>query len=129
MWDPCGGPRFGRMTRKLVFLSLVALVAAVALAPSSASAATTSFRHGAEITIPQQGSASTYPSTVSERNIYRPVTDVQGTLNGVSHTRPHDLDVLLVAPDGNRFIRMADACGDGDVSNRTWTFHSNGGPA
>jgi hypothetical protein len=23
---------------------------------------------------------------------------------------------------------MSDACGDGDVSNRTWTFHSNGGP-
>jgi hypothetical protein len=39
------------MTRKLIFLSLGALVAAVALAPSSASAATVRFSNSAEIVI------------------------------------------------------------------------------
>ena len=115
------------MTRKLIFLSLVALVAAVALAPSSASAATVQFSNSAEIVIPQQGAAATYPSTVSVNNLRGPVTDVQVTLRGVSHTRPRDLDVILVAPDGSRVILMSDVCGDGDVLNRTWTFHSNGG--
>jgi subtilisin-like proprotein convertase family protein len=115
------------MARKLILLSLAALVVAVALAPSSASAATVGFRNSQEITIPAQGTASAYPSTVSVRDLRGPVTDVQVTLNGVSHARPRDLDVLLVAPDGSSVVLMSDVCGDGDVSNRTWTFHSNGG--
>jgi subtilisin-like proprotein convertase family protein len=115
------------MARKLILLSLAALVAAVALAPSSASAATTSFRNSAEIAVPDAGTASQYPSTVGVSNLRGPVTDVQVTLNGVSHTRPRDLDVLLVAPDGTRVVLMSDVCGDGDLSNRTFTFHSNGG--
>ena len=27
MWDPCGGPRFGRMTRKLILLTVAVAVA------------------------------------------------------------------------------------------------------
>ena len=127
MWGRSNGRSFEPMTRKLIFLSLVAMVAAVALAPSSASAATVSFRNSAEIAVPDAGTASKYPSTVNVDNLRGPVTDVQVTLNGLSHTRPRDLDVLLVAPNGSRSVLMSDVCGDGDLSNRTFTFHSNGG--
>ena len=115
------------MTRCLILLVLAAALAVSALAPTVASADTASFRNSAEITIPQQGTASSYPSTVGVRNLRGPVADVQVTLNGVSHTRPEDLDVLLVAPDGSSVVLMSDNCGQGDVVNRTWTFHSNGG--
>ncbi|HET8823394.1 MAG TPA: proprotein convertase P-domain-containing protein [Thermoleophilaceae bacterium] len=115
------------MARKLILLSLAALVAAVVLAPSSASAASAGFRNHSEITIPQQGTASAYPSSISVRTVRGPVTDIKVSLNDVTHTRPRDLDVLLVAPDGSSVVLMSDACGDGDVSSRTWTFHSNGG--
>ena len=127
MWGTRGSRSFEPMTRKLIFLSLVALVAAIALAPSSASAATGGFRNSQEITIPEEGPASAYPSTIPVRTLRGPVTDIKVTLNNVTHTRPRDLDVLLVAPDNSAVVLMSDVCGDGDVSSRTWTFHSNGG--
>src|SRR5215212_1686168 len=115
------------MTRNLIVLPLAVVLAVLALAPGAASAATTTFRNSDQIVIPDQGKAIQYPSTIGVRDMQGPVTDVQVTLNGVSHTRPRDLDVVLVAPDGSKVILMSDACGDGDAVNRTWTFHSNGG--
>src|SRR5919107_1470903 len=115
------------MSRKTILLAAAAtLIAAVALLPSEASAATVTFRKSDEITIPASGAASTYPSTIGVRNMRGPVTDIQVSLNGVYHTRPRDLDVMLVGPDGTSSTFMSDACGDGDVSNRYWTFHSTG---
>jgi subtilisin-like proprotein convertase family protein len=116
------------MTRKLLPVPVAVLLAVLALAPSSASAATATFSNPAEITIPSQGTASTYPSQVVVQNMTGPVTDVEVALNGVSHTRPRDLDVLLTAPDSRGVILMSDACGDGDVAGRSWTFWSNGAP-
>ena len=116
------------MSRTLIVLPVAALLFALGVGPSSASAATATFRNSAEITIPQQGTASTYPSKVLVRNMTGPVTDVEVALNGVSHTRPRDLDVLLMAPDSRGVILMSDACGDGDVTGRSWTFWSNGAP-
>ena len=113
------------MTRKLIVVSLALVLAALAFGSASASANTGTFRNSAEITIPEQGTASAYPSTVGVRDMHGPVTDVQVTLNGVYHTRPSDLDVLLVAPDGTSVALMSDACGDVDAVNLTWTFHSD----
>ena len=116
------------MTRNLIVLSLAAVLAALALAPSSASAATTTFTNPAELIVPGQGTASTYPSKILVQGMTGPVTDVEVRLHGVSHTRPRDLDVLLMAPDSRGVILMSDACGDGDVAGRSWTFWSNGAP-
>ena len=113
------------MTRSLILLVVAAALAVSALAPIAASAGTTSFRNSAEITIPDQGTASIYPSQVTVRNMTGPVTEAQVTLNGVSHTRPRDLDVLLIAPDGTKVPLMSDACGDDDAVNRTWTLSSS----
>ena len=128
MWGHGGARRFERMTSRLIVFSVAAVLAVLALAPSSALATTGTFRNSAEITIPEQGTASTYPSKVLVWNMIGPVTDVEVALNGVSHTRPRDLDVLLTAPDSRGVILMSDACGDGDVSNHTWVFWSNGAP-
>ena len=43
-------------------------------------------------------------------------------LVGLTHTKPRDLDVLLVSPDGRRTILMSDACGTVDMDNRTLVF-------
>jgi subtilisin-like proprotein convertase family protein len=116
------------MTRRLTLLPVAALLAALALAPGSASASTVTFRNSAEIAIPQSGPASAYPSQVLVQNMTGPVTGVELGLNGVSHTRPRDLDVLLKAPDDRGSILMSDACGDGDVTGHNWVFLSTGAP-
>jgi subtilisin-like proprotein convertase family protein len=116
------------MTRSLTVVSLTLVLGVLALAPGSASAATATFRNSAEITIPAQGTASTYPSKVLVRDMTGLVTDVEVGLNGVAHTRPRDVDVLLMAPDSRGSILMSDACGDGDVTGRSWTVWSNGTP-
>ena len=112
------------MTRRLA----LALLAVLAVAPAPASASTTTFSNPAGIAIPSVGTGSTYPSQVVVQNMTGPVTDVEVALNGVSHTRPRDLDVLLTAPNSRGSILMSDACGDGDVTGRSWTFWSNGAP-
>jgi RTX calcium-binding nonapeptide repeat (4 copies) len=116
------------MTRTSLLLPVAALLAVLAFAPASGSASTATFANSAAIAIPDQGTASTYPSQVLVHDMTGPVTDAQVALNGVSHTRPRDLDVLLTAPDSSGVILMSDACGDGDVAGSSWTFWSNGAP-
>ena len=50
------------------------------------------------------------------------VTDVRVTLNGLSHTFPDDLDVMLTGPDSGGVVLMSDACGTGDLAGANITF-------
>src|SRR5215207_1603440 len=99
MWGHGGARSFERMTCKLILLPVAAVLVVLALAPTSALAATGTFHNPAEITIPEQGTASAYPSTIFVQGMAGPVRGVEVALNGVSHTRPRDLDVLLTARD------------------------------
>jgi len=128
MWGHGGARSFKRMTCKLILLPVAAVLVVLALAPTSALAATGTFHNPAEITIPEQGTASAYPSTIFVQGMAGPVRGVEVALNGVSHTRPRDLDVLLTAPDSRGVILMSDVCGDGDVTGRSWVFSSTGEP-
>ena len=45
-------------------------------------------------------------------------------LNGLQHTYPDDIDILLVGPGGERVMLMSDAGGSKDVVNVNLTFDS-----
>jgi subtilisin-like proprotein convertase family protein len=113
------------MSRKLIpFVFGVALV--LALAPGSASAQSQVFRSADPVEIPSTGNPSPNPTTVNVNGMHGPVTEIEVSLEGVFHSNPDDLDVVLVAPDGSRTVLMSDACGGADVANRTWTFKPSG---
>ena len=57
--------------------------------------------------------SSVYPAPISVSGLTGPVTDVDVTLHGLTHTFPGDLDVLVVGPGGQRALVMSDS-GDGD---------------
>lgn len=74
------------------------------------------FNNAAAITINDNTSASPYPSNIT-------VSGLSGNkiiklrLNGLTHTFPEDIDMLLVGPGGQKFLPMSDKGGSGDVSS------------
>jgi subtilisin-like proprotein convertase family protein len=68
------------------------------------------------------GPADPYPSTVQAYGLGTRVTDVDVTLNGLSHTHPDDLDIELVSPGGIAVPLMSDTCGDQDLADLVLTF-------
>ncbi len=77
------------------------------------------------IVIPNVGPASPYPSTINVAGLAGTVTRVTVTLNGLSHTFPDDIDILLVGPGGS-VILMSDTGGALDVTNVNLTFDDTG---
>jgi subtilisin-like proprotein convertase family protein len=75
------------------------------------------------ITINSVNEADPYPTTISVSGFNQGVIkDVNVTLKGFSHTRPDDVDILLVAPDGTSTVLMSDAGGAISVSDLTLRF-------
>jgi subtilisin-like proprotein convertase family protein len=68
------------------------------------------------------GTASLYPSNITVSGLTGTVTQVKVTLNGLSHTFPDDIDILLVAPGGQRSLLMSDAGGGSGLTNVNVTF-------
>jgi uncharacterized repeat protein (TIGR01451 family) len=83
---------------------------------------TASFTNVTAITIPDHGSASPYPSTISVSGLTGLVGKVTVSLNGVSHGFPDDVDVLLVSPSGQKVVLMSDAGGGHSITNLNLTF-------
>jgi subtilisin-like proprotein convertase family protein len=83
---------------------------------------TTSFANPAAVTIPASGTATPYPSSITVAGLTGTIAKVTATLNGFGHAFPDDVDVLLVAPGGQRMLLLSDAGGGGAVSNLTLTF-------
>lgn len=88
--------------------------------------ATTSFTNAVSITIPSQGGASPYPSTIQVSGLTGLVTKVTARLNGLTHAFPDDVDVLLVSPSGQKVVLMSDAGGGHAVTNLTLSFEDGG---
>jgi len=63
-----------------------------------------------------------YPATISVGKVTSPITKITVTLNGLTHSYPSDLDVLLEAPSGDSVVLMSDAGGGFGVTNLTLTF-------
>lgn len=75
-----------------------------------------------EVTIPDSGAASPYPSTLTVTSFGRPLADLNATLESLTHSYPADLDILLVAPTGEAVLLMSDGGGTNDLTNGTITF-------
>lgn len=85
--------------------------------------ATASFNNPTSFTIPASaGVSSLYPSPIAVSGLTDPVLKVTVTLNGLSHTYPDDVDVLLVGPTGASLIVLSDAGGSTDVVTADVTF-------
>jgi subtilisin-like proprotein convertase family protein len=70
-----------------------------------------------------QGPATPYPSTLTVASFTGTLIDVNVTLEGLSHTYPRDLGVLIVAPDGKAVLLMQNVGGAGPgVTAVTLTF-------
>ncbi len=50
------------------------------------------------------------------------ISNLKVTINGISHTNPSDIDILLVSPNGKGLILLSDTGGSTDVSNVDLTF-------
>jgi subtilisin-like proprotein convertase family protein len=83
---------------------------------------TQTFSTPAAITIRDNTTASPYPAGVTVAGMSGTISKVVVTLNGLTHTYPADLDVLLVSPAGQKVMLMSDAGGGTDVSGITLTF-------
>src|SRR5437870_4919209 len=61
--------------------------------------------------------AEPYPSTISVAGLSGKLTKVRVGLNNLSHSRPSDIDILLVGPGGQSVLLMSDAGGGNAVNN------------
>jgi subtilisin-like proprotein convertase family protein len=99
-------------------LVITLLVAAMAVPAGAAT-----FSNPAAITIPAGPAAATpYPSPIAVSGLSGTVTAVTVTLNGVSHTFPDDIGVLLVGPAGQSVMLMHDVGADLNISGISLTF-------
>ncbi len=90
-----------------------------------------SFVSTGTISIPAAGTstgpASPYPSTiVVPGTVIGNITKVSVTIDGLSHTAPDDIDMLLVSPAGTKVLLMSDAGGRTPISNVQLVFNTNG---
>ena len=119
-------------TRRLV---LALGMFALASASFMASAADHVFSNGASIAINDNTAANPYPSTINVTGLSGNIENVRVTLNGISHTWVGDLNIVLVAPGGQKIALMqrvgiapgpADCCGySGDFANANITFSAS----
>ncbi len=86
----------------------------------------TNFTNGASISIANSGPATPYPSTITISGASGLVSKVAVTLNGLSHSFPDDLDIMLVSPSGGKVMLMSDAGGAHALSAVNLTFDDSG---
>ena len=74
--------------------------------------------------IADPGPAADYPATVDVAGRTTPITNLRVRVNGIAHSWPDDLDLLLVGPGGQAAMLMSDAGGGGSqhYESPTLTF-------
>jgi subtilisin-like proprotein convertase family protein len=92
------------------------------LAASATAALAAEFSNSTPITINDFGEASPYPAEVTVSGLASKIEDLNVTLDGLSHSYPDDLDVLLVGPGGQKVLLMSDVGGAAAVTDVTLTF-------
>jgi subtilisin-like proprotein convertase family protein len=116
--------------RGVAGLAGVATIAAL-LALTAAPASATTFSNPTSIDIPSTGTgpgiSSPYPSTI---NVTTPgiITDVNISVNQLSHTYPDDMDMILVGPTGIK-VRLMTYCGGSDYVSGLTVLFDDAGPA
>lgn len=83
---------------------------------------------GGAITQPDlSGRGAPYPSTIDVSGIGAGFLEVTVTLSGLTHTRPDDLNILLVSPTGAQCVLMSDVGGNDMIADVEYIF-ADGGP-
>lgn len=82
------------------------------------------FSNETPITIRDYNSASLYPSTIDVAGMSGVIKKVIVKVNGLSHTWPDDIDMMLVSPSGRKYMLMSDSGGGFDINNISMTFDS-----
>src|SRR4051794_336838 len=84
------------------------------------------FSNSSAIAIPDSASspikAALYPSAITVSGLTGIVAKVSVQINSLSHALPDDIDILLVAPGGQKAVIFSDAGGSTPVSNLTITL-------
>lgn len=57
------------------------------------------------------GGANVYPSRIFVSGLSGTISKLTVQINGLNHARPDDIDLLLVSPNGTKFILLSDAGG------------------
>lgn len=88
------------------------------------------FTNSTAISIPASGNGTPYPSAITVSGLTGNVASTPGsvkvTLNGMSHTFPDDVGIVLVGPTGAAILLM-DGAGDApDLVNVTFTLSDDG---
>src|SRR5438045_4324952 len=81
-----------------------------------------SFSNSSAVTINDNSTATPYPLSIVVSTLPAVITDLNVTLNGLSHGFASDVGVLLVGPDGERIVLMDGAGGFSTISNANLTF-------
>ena len=69
------------------------------------------FTNTSNIVIPSSSTATPYPSTINVSGEVGTITNLTVTLQGMSHTYPGNVNVLLVGPGGQAVVLMSDTVG------------------
>ena len=77
---------------------------------------------GSAIIIPDFGPATPYPSQIQVAGARGLISKVTATLNGFTHTYPHDVSVLLQSPIGQELLLMSRVGGPYSVTNVNIAF-------
>lgn len=83
------------------------------------------FSNPAPITIPTFGTATPYPSTITISGMTGAVTEVRMVIKDFSHTYTSDADLLLVGPQGQKFVVMSDVGSNTPSNNVTLTLRDS----
>jgi uncharacterized repeat protein (TIGR01451 family) len=78
--------------------------------------------NSAAVTIPDHGMGNPYPSTINVSGVIGRVSNVTLGLNGLTHSFPHDVNVLLVSPSGSNVLVMSHTGGAYGVTNLDLVF-------
>ena len=80
------------------------------------------FTNTSPITINDFGNASPYPAAITISGLNAPILDINVVINGLSHTFPSDIGILLVGPGGQKVVLMDFVGGINPVTNVNLLF-------
>lgn len=100
--------------------------AAVALAAQAATAGTNFCNTASIASGPNVGPSTLYPSSITVAGAGTNITTVDVQLNGLNHTYPDDLDLLLVGPTGAKLVIQSDIGGGADVTALSYVISDGG---
>ncbi|HEY7167727.1 MAG TPA: PEP-CTERM sorting domain-containing protein [Candidatus Binatia bacterium] len=97
-------------------------IAAVLGGRDKAAAVTFTFSNTGPITINDNAAATPYPATVTVSGFTAPIADLNVVVNGLSHTFPTDVGILLVGPGNQTVVLMNNTGGINTITNVNLTF-------